>query len=180
MDATCEKTIYTIGHSTHSIKEFISMLQSFNIQTLVDVRSLPGSRKFPQFNAENLKISLKENNIEYIYLKDLGGRRKLHKDSMNDLWRNPSFRSYADYMETSEFEKAIEELEDIACHKIVAYMCAEAVWWRCHRSMISDYLKAKSWTVLHIMAEGKSTEHPYTSPARIEGDHVYYHEKTIQ
>jgi uncharacterized protein (DUF488 family) len=101
MDATCEKTIYTIGHSTHSIKEFISILQSFNIQTLVDVRSLPGSRKFPQFNAENLKISLKENNIEYIYLKDLGGRRKLHKDSMNDLWRNPSFRSYADYMETS-------------------------------------------------------------------------------
>lgn len=180
MNSSCKNTIYTIGHSTHSIEEFISMLQSFNIQILVDVRSLPGSRKFPQFNAENLKISLKENNIQYIYMKNLGGRRKLDKDSKNDLWRNPSFRSYADYMETPEFEKAVHELEEIACHQTVAYMCAEAVWWRCHRSMISDYLKAKSWKVMHIMAEGKATEHPYTSPARIEGDQVHYYENLIQ
>jgi uncharacterized protein (DUF488 family) len=177
MDTNCKNTIYTIGHSTHCIEEFISMLQSFNIQVLVDVRSLPGSRKFPQFNAENLKVSVEEKNIQYIYMKNLGGRRKLDKDSKNDLWRNVSFRSYADYMETPEFEKAVIELEEIACQQTVAYMCAEAVWWRCHRSMISDYLKAKSWTVMHIMAEGKATEHPYTSPARVEGDQVYYYGK---
>lgn len=180
MDKSSKNTIYTIGHSTHAIEEFISMLQSFKIEVLVDVRSLPGSRKFPQYNAENLKVSLEENNIQYVYMKDLGGRRKLDKNSKNDLWRNVSFRSYADYMETPEFEHAVHELEDLALKQTVAYMCAEAVWWRCHRSMISDYLKAKSWTVMHIMTKDKATEHPYTSPARVEGDEVHYYEKIIQ
>jgi uncharacterized protein (DUF488 family) len=143
------------------------MLKSFNIELLADIRSFPGSRKFPHFNKENLPASLAEKNIEYIHLKNLGGRRKVNPDSCNTGWRVAAFRGYADYMETENFKKAIEELEKIASQKRVAYMCAEAVWWRCHRSLVSDYLKNEGWTVLHIMDVGKSTEHPYTSPAKI-------------
>ncbi|CAL1519397.1 DUF488 domain-containing protein [Chitinophaga sp. MM2321] len=167
-------SIYTIGHSTHSLAEFLAMLQSFDIKILVDIRRLPGSRKFPQFDQENLKISLEENGIKYIHLADLGGRRKAKKDSKNNRWNNDYFRGYADYMETEEFEKAIVKLEHIALEQPTAYMCSEAVWWRCHRSLVSDYLKAKGWTVLHIMATGKILEHAYTSPARVVGDHVFY------
>jgi uncharacterized protein (DUF488 family) len=162
-----EKVIYTIGHSTHTLEEFVVMLKSFNIELLADIRSFPGSRKFPHFNKENLPASLAEKNIEYIHLKNLGGRRKVNPDSCNTGWRVAAFRGYADYMETENFKKAIEELEKIASQKRVAYMCAEAVWWRCHRSLVSDYLKNEGWTVLHIMDVGKSTEHPYTSPAKI-------------
>lgn len=167
-------TIYTIGHSTHSPEEFIAMLQSFNIQILADIRSLPGSRKFPHFDKENLEISLPENGIEYLHLADLGGRRKVKKDSKNNRWNNDSFKGYADYMETQEFENAILNLKKIALKKTTAYMCAEAVWWRCHCSMVSDYLKAKGWDVKHIMEIGKSQEHRYTSPAIIEDETVSY------
>ena len=167
-------TIYTIGHSTRSLAEFLDMLQSFDIKIIADIRSLPGSRKFPQFDKENLKISLEEAGTQYIHLADLGGRRKVKKDSKNNRWNNDSFRGYADYMETKEFESAIFKLEHIALEQPTAYMCSEAVWWRCHRSMISDYLKAKGWTVLHIMATGKVQEHKYTTPARIVDDNVFY------
>jgi len=162
-----EKIIYTIGHSTHTLEEFVAMLKSFNIELLADIRSFPGSRKFPHFNKENLPASLAENNIEYIHLRNLGGRRKVNPDSCNTGWRVAAFRGYADYMETESFKKAIQELEQIASQKRVAYMCAEAVWWRCHRSLVSDYLKNEGWTVLHIMGVGKSTEHSYTAPAKI-------------
>lgn len=162
-----EKIIYTIGHSTHTLEEFVAMLKSYNIELLADIRSFPGSRKFPHFNKENLPASLAENNIEYIHLRNLGGRRKVNPESCNTGWRVAAFRGYADYMETENFEKAIKELEQIASAKRVAYMCAEAVWWRCHRSLVSDYLKNEGWTVLHIMGVGKSTEHPYTAPAKI-------------
>jgi len=162
-----EKIIYTIGHSTHTLEEFVAMLKSFNIELLADIRSFPGSRKFPHFNKENLPASLAENNIEYIHLRNLGGRRKVNPESCNTGWRVAAFRGYADYMETESFKKAIQELEQIASAKRVAYMCAEAVWWRCHRSLVSDYLKNEGWTVLHIMGVGKSTEHPYTAPAKI-------------
>ncbi len=174
MDASGKHTVYTIGHSTHSVENFIAMLQSFGIKTLVDIRGLPGSRKFPQFDKENLEISLDKNGIHYIHLKELGGRRKVHKDSKNTRWRNASFRGYADYMETEEFEKGVVELESIALRSPTAYMCAEAVWWRCHRSMVSDYLKAKGWKVLHIMGVDKAEEHSYTSPARVVGNNVFY------
>ena len=167
-------TIYTIGHSTRSFAEFLDMLQSFDIKILADIRSLPGSRKFPQFDKENLKISLEEAGTQYIHLADLGGRRKVKKDSKNNRWNNDSFRGYADYMETEEFESAIFKLEHIALEQPTTYMCSEAVWWRCHRSMVSDYLKAKGWTVLHIMAIGKVQEHKYTAPARIVDDNVFY------
>ena len=168
-------TIYTIGHSTHSLDEFLNMLRSFNIKILADIRSLPGSRRFPQFDMENIKISLEETGIQYIHLADLGGRRKMKKDSKNNRWNNDSFRGYADYMETKEFENAIVKLEHIALEQPIAYMCSEAVWWRCHRSMVSDYLKAKGWAVLHIMA--KVQEHKYTSPARIVDGNVFYYDE---
>ncbi len=170
------KIIYTIGHSTHTMEEFISMLKSVGVKQLVDIRGLPGSRKFPQFDQENMEKVLPENGIQYMYLKDLGGRRKVKKDSKNTRWRNDSFRGYADYMETDSFKNAIVELEKIALQQPTAYMCAEAVWWRCHRSMVSDDLKAKGWTVLHIMGIGKTEEHPYTSPARIVDGAVCYTE----
>ncbi len=161
------KTIWTIGHSTRTTDDFIAMLQSFNIEMVVDVRHFPGSRKFPYFNKEALQISLPQNNIQYRHLVELGGRRKADKESRNTAWRHPAFRAYADYMETPSFKEAIKMLEDIAIKERTAYMCSEAVWWRCHRSMISDYLKVNGWTVLHIMALAKAEEHPYTAPAKI-------------
>ena len=171
--------VYTIGHSTHSLDDFVQMLRSFNIRVLADVRRFPGSRKYPQFNKENIEAALKKNDIQYTHIEALGGRRKVQRDSKNDLWRNDAFRGYADYMETGAFEKAVEELEAIALQHPTAYMCSEAVWWRCHRSMISDYLKAKGWAVWHIMAAGKAEEHPYTSPARVVGARVFYSDKNL-
>lgn len=179
MSKLAVNTIYTIGHSTHSLAEFLEMLHSFNIKILVDIRSLPGSRKFPQFNKEELEISMKEAGIQYIHQSDLGGRRKVKKDSKNTRWHNDSFKAYADYMETEAFEKGILKLEQTALEKTTAYMCSEAVWWRCHRSMVSDYLKAKGWLVLHIMAIGKAQEHRYTAPARIIDNKVIYTEETL-
>ncbi len=174
MSKALPHSIYTIGHSTHSMETFVAMLKSFNIQTVVDIRSLPGSRKFPQFDKENMEIVLPEIGIEYIHLKELGGRRKVKKDSHNTRWRNDSFKGYADYMETEDFKKAILHLENIAKKGTTAYMCAEAVWWRCHRSMVSDYLKAKGWNVLHIMNVNKVEPHRYTQPARIIDGTVCY------
>lgn len=168
------KTIWTIGHSTRTLVDFISMLHSFKIELIADIRSYPGSRKFPQFNKEALEISLPENNIQYIHLRDLGGRRKVHPDSKNTAWRHIAFRGYADYMETVSFKEGINELEKIAMKQRTAYMCSEAVWWRCHRSMVSDYLKVHGWKVMHIMAIGKEDEHPYTSPARIVNEELSY------
>ena len=167
-------TIYTIGHSTHTFAEFLEMLRSFGIKTLFDIRRLPGSRKFPQFDKENLKPSLEDSGIRYIHAEDLGGRRRPKKDSKNTRWNNTSFRGYADYMETDEFKNAVAKLEKAATEERVVYMCAEAVWWRCHRSMVSDYLKAKGWTVWHIMAADKAQEHQYTAPAIVVGEHVSY------
>jgi uncharacterized protein (DUF488 family) len=170
-----DKTIWTIGHSTHTLEELIAMLRSFEIKIVTDIRSFPGSRKFPQFNKENLELSLPQNGIQYIHLKKLGGRRKVNPDSKNTSWRHLAFRAYVDYMETEDFKIGIEELEAIAQKQRTAYMCSEAVWWRCHRSMVSDYLKSKGWKVMHIMAIGKEDEHPYTSPAKIVNGQLNYH-----
>jgi uncharacterized protein (DUF488 family) len=168
------KTIWTIGHSTHTLKELVEMLQSFQIEMIVDIRSFPGSRKFPHFNKEALEISLPENGIQYFHLKSLGGRRKVNPDSKNTVWRNLAFRGYADYMETDAFKKGITELEIVASNQRTAYMCSEAVWWRCHRSMVSDYLKVKGWKVMHIMGIGKEDEHRYTAPAKIVNKELSY------
>lgn len=168
------KTIWTIGHSTHPFNEFIQILQSFNIEVLADIRSFPGSRRFPHFNKEALEVSLPQNNIQYVLLKNLGGRRKPNPGSKNTGWRSLAFRSYADYMETIAFKKGVLQLESIALQKRTAFMCSEAVWWRCHRSMVSDYLKLKKWKVIHIMGIEKVTEHPYTPPARIVNNGLNY------
>lgn len=169
-----QNNIWTIGHSTHMLAEFMLMLKSFQIELVVDIRSFPGSRRYPHFNKEALTVSLPKNEIEYIHLRELGGRRKTTIDSHNTGWRVAAFRGYADYMETDKFKKAIKELECLADKKRVAFMCAEAVWWRCHRSLVSDYLKHQGWTVIHIMGIEKGVEHPYTSPARIIGDKLVY------
>jgi uncharacterized protein (DUF488 family) len=168
------KTIWTIGHSTRTLEEFITILHSFNIDLIADIRSLPGSRKFPQYNKETLEVSLPQNNIQYIHLKSLGGRRNVKPDSKNTGWRNVAFRGYADYMETYSFKEGITELEKFAIKQRTAYMCSEAVWWRCHRSMVSDYLKLNGWKVMHIIGIGKEEIHPYTSPARIINGELSY------
>jgi uncharacterized protein (DUF488 family) len=159
--------IWTLGHSTRTLPEFIEIIKNFNIEVLVDIRSYPGSKKFPHFNKETLSGVLTKNKVRYIHLPELGGRRKAQKDSKNTAWKNPAFRGYADYMETQDFKNGIERLTRIAEANSTAYMCSEAVWWRCHRSMVSDYLKSGGWNVIHIMGLDKSQEHPYTSAARI-------------
>lgn len=171
------KTIYTIGHSTRSFDEFLEMLQSFDIKLVADIRSLPGSRKFPHFDKEVLAESLEKAGIQYLHMADLGGRRKVKSDSQNTRWNNLSFRGYADYMETEEFEKAVVGLEQLALKQTTAYMCSEAVWWRCHRSMVSDYLLVRDWQVYHIMGVGKVQEHTYTSPARLVDGQLTYSEE---
>lgn len=172
-----QKNIWTIGHSTHTLDEFILMLKSFQIEMIADIRSFPGSRRYPHFNKEALAISLPLNEIEYVHLSGLGGRRKKNIDSHNTGWRLDAFRGYADYMETGMFKTEIEELERLGSKMRVAFMCAEAVWWRCHRSLVSDYLKQQGWKVLHIMGKGKSEEHPYTGPARIVENKLVYSKK---
>ena len=168
------KSIWTIGHSTHSLEEFTRILQSVNIECIADVRSFPGSRKFPHFNREALEVSLHYCQIEYIHFRELGGRRKVKPDSVNINWRHPAFRGYADYMETESFRNAINELEKLGNRRRTAYMCSESLWWRCHRSMISDWLKLQGWTVLHITGTGKILEHTYTSASRILNGQLLY------
>ena len=169
-----QKAIYTIGHSTRTLEELISLLEAFSITMLADVRSYPGSKRYPQFNKENLVKELPLNNILYIHLAALGGRRKSLVHSKNSVWKNDAFRGYADYMETDEFKNGIAELESIACKYQTAIMCSEAVWWRCHRSMIADYLKAEGWKVVHIINDKKAEEHPYTAPAKIIKGKLFY------
>lgn len=168
--------IWTIGHSTRSIKEFTDILSHFGIEIVADVRSYPGSRKFPQFNKEVMEVWLKEYGFGYVHFRNLGGRRKTNPDSHNKGWRLAAFRGYADYMETENYKNALVELEKLAEENKVAYMCSEAVWWSCHRSLISDDLKNKGWEVIHIMKEGVSMEHPYTKPAKITNGILTYPE----
>ena len=167
--------IWTIGHSTRKIDDFISILEAQRIKLIVDVRLLPGSKRYPQFNQDALAKSLSENGISYEHFPELGGRRKPKPDSRNSAWRNESFRGYADHMETEEFSKGIDRLIDLA-EKIgpTAIMCAEAVWWRCHRALISDFLKARGVEIVHIMDARKTEPHPFTSVARIVNGQLTY------
>lgn len=168
------KTIWTIGHSTRSLEEFISLLQSYKIKNVADIRHYPGSKRFPHFNKNELCESLLKNNIRYTHIEQLGGRRKANIDSINTAWRHPAFRGYADYMETTDFKKGIEILVEMGLKEPTAFMCSEAVWWRCHRSMVADYLKVKGWYVIHVMGLNNKVEHPYTSPAKvIDGKLIY-------
>jgi uncharacterized protein (DUF488 family) len=167
-------TIWTVGHSTHSAEEFAQILLAHEIQVLVDVRSFPGSRRYPQFNRAALAESLRQVGIEYRHEPRLGGRRTPRADSHNTAWQNASFRAYADHMESEEFRKGVKDLLELAENGRTAAMCAESLWWRCHRSLISDYLKATGHTVIHILSETKTEEHPFTSAARIVDGKLSY------
>jgi uncharacterized protein (DUF488 family) len=166
---------WTIGHSTRKIDIFISLLEKNGIKLVVDVRKLPGSKRYPQFNKEALSAWLHKVGIRYEHFSELSGRRKPKHTSRNTAWRNASFRGYADYMETEEFRKGIERLVDLASEVgPAAIMCAEAVWWRCHRALISDYLKVRGIDVIHIVDVNKSESHPFTSAARIVNGELSY------
>ena len=167
-------TVWTVGHSTRSGEEFEKILEAHGIQVLVDVRMFPGSRRYPQFNRAALSESLARLGIEYKHEPRLGGRRTPRADSHNTAWKNAQFRAYADHMEGDEFRDAVKELLQVASERRVAVMCAEAVWWRCHRGLISDYLKAAGHTVLHIINQDKTEEHPFTSAARIVQGNLSY------
>jgi uncharacterized protein (DUF488 family) len=167
--------IWTIGHSTRKIDDFVSALEAHGIKLIADVRLLPGSKRYPQFNQDALTKTLSERRIGYEHFPELGGRRKPKPNSRNSIWRNESFRGYADHMETEEFRKGIDRLSDLA-GKIgpAAIMCAEAVWWRCHRALISDFLKARGIEIVHIMDAKKTEPHPFTSAAKIVNDVLSY------
>lgn len=167
-------TIWTIGHSTRKLVGFVDLLEAHGIDLLVDVRRHPGSRLHPQYNREALAAELGLNDIGYRHMPDLGGRRKPRPDSHNTAWRSESFRGYADYMETPEFVAAAEELIRLARERPTAIMCSEAVWWRCHRGLISDYLKIRGFEVLHIGEGAKAEGHPWTSAARIVDGKLCY------
>jgi uncharacterized protein (DUF488 family) len=177
--ATPPLSIWTIGHSTRTIEQFSELLREHQIQVLVDVRHHPGSRRCPHFNKDQLAGSLPETGIRYEHLIQLGGRRRARPDSHNLLWHNASFRGYADYMETAPFKDGIDRLLEIARTERTAIMCAEAMWWSCHRSMIADELKSRGIDVLHIMGDHKIQSHPYTSAARIVNGKLSYQSPTL-
>ncbi|MBP9855412.1 MAG: DUF488 domain-containing protein [Candidatus Omnitrophica bacterium] len=168
--------IYTIGHSTHPINEFINMLKSFHIRKLIDVRTIPKSGFNPQYNQEALRKSLANEKIDYKHMMGLGGLRHANKDSINLGWRNASFRGYADYMQTEEFEDSLQELIKEAHKKTVAIMCAEAVPWRCHRSLISDSVLLNGLDVRDIMGSQKENIHKMNPMVKIDKGKVCYPE----
>ena len=168
------EAIWTIGHSMRSAEEFIALLGGNGIQALADVRRFPGSRKYPHFNVEPLAHALQDAGIEYVPFPELGGRRKPLPDSPNTAWRNDAFRGYADYMRTPEFAAGMERLAALASTKRTAIMCSEAVWWRCHRGLIADWLKVRGVRVLHIVDARHVAEHPYTSAAHVTNGELDY------
>jgi len=167
-------TIYTIGHSTRSIEQFLGLLQAHNIEELVDVRTVPQSRHNPQFGQEELATALQQAGIGYMHLGKLGGLRQSSKDSVNLGWRNSSFRGFADYMATPEFQQGLDELKAIAEKKRVAIMCAEAVPWRCHRSLIADALTTQGWQVLHIQSKKTASPHEPTPFLKVQDGKLTY------
>ena len=168
------RTLWTIGHSTREWEVFTGMLRDAGIDVLVDVRRFAGSRRNPQFSGETMAETLPEAGIEYLPVPDLGGRRKPDPDTRNTAWRNASFRGYADYMGTPPWQSARDRLASLASRRRVAIMCAEALWWQCHRGLISDDFKAHGWEVIHLAAPGRSEEHPYTSAARVVDGELDY------
>jgi uncharacterized protein (DUF488 family) len=167
-------TIWTVGHSTRPITEFIDLLQSGAITVVADVRRFPASRRYPQYNQQPLAETVAAVGIRYLGLPALGGRRQPRPDSPHTAWRNPSFRAYADYMDTPAFQQCMDQVMVLAATEHIALMCSEAVWWRCHRALIADYLKVRGYTVIHLLSPTKHELHPYTSAAQIvEGKLTY-------
>lgn len=168
------KKLWTIGHTTRNIEEFIGLLKGYGIERLVDVRTIPRSRTNPQFNRDMLESVLPDAGIDYIHDKNLGGLRKPSKDSPNTGWRNESFRGFADYMQTEAFTSAISELMAVAEEKPTAIMCAEILPWRCHRSLIADALIIRGFEVEEILSEHESKPHKLTPFAHVEGETITY------
>lgn len=168
------RTIWTIGHSSRTIDEFVGLLRANAIECVADVRRHAGSRKHPQFGPDALAGALGAAAIAYRALPALGGRRTPRADSPHGVWRNASFRGYADYMDTPQFAAALDALASVATETRTALMCAEALWWRCHRALIADALKARGWRVLHIAGAAAPAEHPYTAAASIVDGRLEY------
>lgn len=170
--------LWTVGHSTRPIAEFIELLQAHGIQLLVDVRTIPYSRRNPQFNTDTLADSLVKASLQHQHLPALGGRRRSRPDSVNLGWRSAGFRGYADYMQTAPFWQSLEELMKLATATTTAIMCAEAVPWRCHRSLIADALVSRGWTVRHILTSAKADPHTLTPFAKLENGRLTYPKPT--
>jgi uncharacterized protein (DUF488 family) len=167
-------TIYTVGHSTRTVEEFIGLLKSFGIDLVADIRTVPKSRHNPQFHIDQLVGSLASAGIDYRHLPGLGGLRRPARDSINTGWRNASFRGYADYMITPPFQDAVAELIALAAQRITVMMCAEAVFWRCHRALVADALLVRGVDVQHIIGAGKLTPATMTSFAKPDGTQITY------
>lgn len=167
--------LFTIGHSTHPIETFLGLLAAHKITLLVDVRSYPSSRRWPQFNQAELQRALDAAGIVYRWCAALGGRRHSKRiDSPHRAWQHPAFRSYADYTETAEFEAGLTELATAARTSPTAIMCSEGLWWRCHRRIISDHLTARGWEVAHVMPDGKLAVHALSEFATVIGERIVY------
>ena len=169
-----EGAVFTVGHSTLPIERFVALLQVYGIERLVDIRTIPASRHNPQFNETALANSLKAEHLEYLHMRALGGLRRARKDSPNTGWRNESFRGYADYMQTEAFQAALESLIDMSRRKRVAIMCAEAVPWRCHRSLVADALGVRGVPAIEILSESSYRTHTLTPFAEVHGLQITY------
>lgn len=168
------RPVYTVGHSTHAIDDFIAMLQAHGVERVADVRTIPRSRRHPQFEKDALRTALEAAGIGYVHLPGLGGLRHARRDSPNSGWRNESFRGYADYMQTAEYAQALEQLIALAARQRTAVMCAEAVPWRCHRSLIADSLTVRGIPVEHITSKTHRQPHALTTFARVEHGRITY------
>jgi len=171
-------TVFTIGHSTRDLETFIEMLRVHSVTHLVDVRTIPRSRHNPQFNRDTLPEALRLAGIDYTHMEQLGGLRHARPDSPNTGWHNSSFRGFADYMQTPEFEAGLERLIQLAAREPVVIMCAEVVPWRCHRSLIADALKARGAQVEHIMSASRTQPHLLTPFAKVSGIRITYPQET--
>jgi len=169
-------TVWTIGHSTRSLEQLVELLRHHQIEAIADVRRFPGSRRLPQFGEAALREGLEANGLHYQWIEELGGRRRPLKDSSNLAWRNSSFRGYADHLRSDEFDRGLQRLLEMAAQRRTAMMCAEVLWWRCHRSLVSDVLKMRGIEVLHIQDEKPPAAHPFTAPARLVDGQLSYAE----
>ncbi|HMC56666.1 MAG TPA: DUF488 domain-containing protein [Gemmatimonadaceae bacterium] len=167
-------TVWTIGHSTRAAAEFLELLGAHRVEAVADVRRFPGSRRHPHFGRDQLEPLLESHGIRYAWMPELGGRRTPAKDSRNTGWRVAAFRGYADYMETPEFEAAMSTLLQMAAERRTAVMCAESLWWQCHRRLISDWLVARKHDVVHIESATRSSPHRLIEPAKMVGGRLNY------
>lgn len=172
-----EQVVFSIGHSTRPVSEFIEIMRAYGIKKVIDIRTIPKSRHNPQFNQDELRESLKAAKIGYLHMKGLGGLRHALKDSPNTGWRNASFRGFADYMQTEEFERNLEKLIEAAKKRATVVMCAETLPWRCHRSLIGDALLIRGVNMKHIISSGSSRDHALTPWAKVNGRKITYKEE---